>query len=384
MQTLWQDLRYGARMLRKRPGFTLIAVATLALGIGANTAIFSVVNAVLFRPLPYVQPEQLVSVYDSLPSINFPRAGLSEAEFAGLRNQNRSFAEVAAWYWGGAALRGVAEPERITAPRATANFFRALGVNIALGRDFLAEEELAGKNNVVVLTHRFWQRKFAGDPAIIGRTLTLDEVGYTVIGVLPADFRAPNELQADTRIDGNLARPARDELRLAYVVAHCRHLWSGPSAARDESRSANDAEGKRAGQPAGQSQPRFNLILLGGFALLALGLGVVGIYGVVSSVVAQRTQEIGIRLALGAQTGDVLRLVLREGMRLSGLGIGLGLLASFALTRLIRNLLFGVSAVDLLTFGSIALLLTFVALVACWIPARRATKVDPMVALRGE
>jgi ABC-type antimicrobial peptide transport system permease subunit len=132
------------------------------------------------------------------------------------------------------------------------------------------------------------------------------------------------------------------------------------------------------------TQPRFNMILFGGFALLALGLGAVGIYGVISYAVAQRTREIGVRMALGAQSHDVLKLVVAEGMALAASGVGIGLLASFALTRLVKTLLFGVSATDPLTFGSIALLLTGVALVACWIPAWRATKVDPMIALRCE
>jgi putative ABC transport system permease protein len=132
------------------------------------------------------------------------------------------------------------------------------------------------------------------------------------------------------------------------------------------------------------TQPRFNMILFGGFALLALGLGAVGIYGVISCAVAQRTHEIGVRMALGAQSRDMLKLVVTEGMALAASGVGIGLLASFALTRLMKTLLFGVSATDPLTFGSIALLLTAVALLACYVPARRAAKVDPMVALRCE
>jgi putative ABC transport system permease protein len=820
LEPLMQDLRFGLRMLRKHPGFTLIAVLSLALGIGANTAIFSVVNAVLLRPLPYAQPEQLVSIYDALPSINFPRVGLSEGEYINLRNQNQSFVEVAARYWGEASLRGVAEPERIIAPHVSANYFRTLGVRMALGRDFLPVEELTGKNRVIVLTHQFWQRKFAGDPDIIGRTLTLDESGYTVIGILPADFRAPHELSADRRVDvwraydlnparlrrgnqgltvfarlrpgvtletahaetslntrreataypvfypadivnhieplqravtgdvrrslwmllaavgvvllivcaniaslllvkgeerqkeiavraalgagrGRIVRqmltestllallggglglliahwgikalvaispddiprlheaaldlrvlgaellvslltalffglaPAlyavkfdlnsmlkesgrgaqqssRHRLRKAMVVIETAlavvllvaaglllrsfrelhrvntgfrpdhlltvaltppsaagrapqqvlnlydrvmdHLQTLPGVtavaaaenvplagsrrntiieiagrALDMTRLTNmssefraistnyfqttemrllrgrgfeatdqedalpiaiineslarnhwpnenpisqrfrlldgppdrattryltivgvvaDAKNVSLTEPARQEvfipiaqklksygrmepglefslvirtatdpaqlagtvqrkvreldntfiitqvrtmeqiltgqivQPRFNTILVGCFALLALALGVVGIYGVLASVVAQRTQEIGIRLALGAQTRDVLRLVLGEGMRLSGLGVGLGLLAAFALTRLLRGFLFGVSATDPLTFFVIALLLLVIALLACWIPAQRATKVDPMIALR--
>jgi putative ABC transport system permease protein len=198
---LWQDLRYGARMLLKKPGFTAMAVLTLALGIGANTAIFSVVNAVLLRPLPYEQPDRLVALYDALPTLGYPRVGLSEAEFVRLSQENRSFAELASWYWVPATLRGVSEPERVAAPLCTANFFRTLGVKVALGRDFNAEEELVGKNNVVVLSHAFWRRKFAGDQAVIGRTLDLDGDSVTVIGVLPASFKAPMELRADRRAD---------------------------------------------------------------------------------------------------------------------------------------------------------------------------------------
>jgi putative ABC transport system permease protein len=824
MGNIWQDLRYGARMLSKKPVFTLIAVITLALGIGANTAIFSVVNAVLLRPLPYDQPERLVALYDALPTLGYPRTGLSEAEFVRLRQENRSFAEIAGWYWVPGTLRGVSEPERVAAPRATANFFRTLGVKVALGRDFNAEEEVAGKNNVVVLSHGFWQRKFSGDPAVIGRQLDLDGDSVTVVGVLPALFKSPMELRADTRADvwrafgmppsnpgrggqymgvigrlrpdvtlntaqaehhantrrvrsenpkwypadilgfllpleravagdvrwallvllgavavvlliscvnvanlllvrgedrqkeiavraalgasrGRIVRqllmessllaalggwlglllaiwgvdalmaispediprlaetsldlrvtgfallvslftaalfglaPAlravkfdlhttlkeggraaaansRSRLRRSLVVVEtslavvllvaagllirsvrelqradvgfrpdhlltmrltphgsaysdnqqiaslyerllsragalpgvvsaavtdplpitragnttvveiegrqfdmnrlthmsvdfrtvsagyfqtmgmrllrgrlftnadqegatpvavvnetfARNHWPGEDpvgkrfrylntvpdrattryltivgvVADAKNRALADAAWREVFIPLAQhaatygggdrglrqafnlvvrtmadpsslataaqreardverdfiisqvrtmdeilatavTQPRFNMILLGGFALLALGLGAVGIYGVISYTVAQRTHEIGIRMALGAQSRDVLKLVVTEGMRLTAMGVVIGLLASFALTRLMKTLLFGVSATDPLTFTSIALLLTGVALLACYIPARRAARVDPMIALRCE
>src|SRR5262245_61890802 len=153
IETLFHDLRYGARMLMKKPGFTSIAVVTLALGIGANTAIFSVVNAMLLRPLPYDRPEQLVALYTASPTPGYPRDGLSEAEFIRLRQENRSFTELAGWHLiERATLRGVSEPERVAAPFCTANFFRTLGVKVTLGRDFNAEEEVEGKNKFVVLS----------------------------------------------------------------------------------------------------------------------------------------------------------------------------------------------------------------------------------------
>ncbi len=403
MNTLWQDLRSGARMLLKKPGFTLIVALTLALGIGANTAIFSVVNAVLLRPLPYDQPESLVALHTAFPTLGYPREGLSEAEFIRLRQENRSFAELAGWYsFGQATLRGVSEPESVAAPFCTANFFRTLGVKVALGRDFNAEEEVEGKNKFVVLSHAFWQRKFAGDRAVIGRTLDLDGSGYTVIGVLPASFKAPMELRADTHVDlwrGSELRPSDPRRGNQYIrvigrlrpdatlaQAQAEHHATARREARDVERDFIIAQVRTMDDivAAAATQPRFNMILFGGFALLALGLGAVGIYGVIAYTVAQRTHEIGVRMALGAQSRDVLKLVVAEGMALAASGVGIGLLASFALTRLMKTLLFGVSATDPMTFGSIALLLTGVALLACYIPARRAAKVDPMVALRCE
>ncbi|MGH9840047.1 MAG: ABC transporter permease, partial [Blastocatellia bacterium] len=379
LERLMQDLRFGLRMLRKNPGFSLVAILTLALGIGANTAIFSVVNAVLLRPLPYPQSGQLVSIYDSLPSINFPRTGLSEAEFINLRSQNQSFAEVAAWYWGfeEVALRGVAEPERLKAPRATANFFRTLDVRMALGRDFLPEEELVGKSNVVVLTHHLWQRKFAADPAIVGRMITLNNTGYMVIGILPADFRAPNELAADTRIDlwrGYDLNPAHLHRGNHYLTVLAR-LRPGVTRAAAHAESSLNTRREATAYPAfyppdivNNIEPLQRTVVGDTRQSLLLLLAVVAV----------------VLLIVCANVASLLLVRGEERMRLSGLGVGLGLLAAFALTHLLSKFLFGVSATDPQTFGVIAALLLGVAFLACYLPARRATKVDPLIALRHE
>lgn len=194
-------MRYGWRTLNKNRGFTVVALVTLALGIGANTAIFSVINAVLLRPLPYPDSERLVSLYDMIPSLGFPQAGMTEAEYIRIRSENNSFEEIAAWNQGSVTMRGEGEPERVSSAVATANLFRLLGAHIVLGRGFNEDEEIKGHSNVVVLSNAYWQRRFAGDSAIIGESLSLDGQSFTVIGVLSATFKSPPELQADTRID---------------------------------------------------------------------------------------------------------------------------------------------------------------------------------------
>src|SRR5262245_12367564 len=192
MQTLWQDLRYGARMLLKNPGFTLIAVLTLALGIGANVAIFSVVNAWLIQPLPFGEPDRLVWGWGNIRNGN-NRASVSPPDYLDYRAQNTSFEQFAAMnsISGYVNLTGAGEPERLESRLVTGNFFQAMGVNAALGRVFLPENEKPGSDRVVVLSHGLWQRRFGGEPSIVGKTLTLDGKNYEVLGVAPPDFKFP-------------------------------------------------------------------------------------------------------------------------------------------------------------------------------------------------
>ncbi|HEV2829420.1 MAG TPA: ABC transporter permease, partial [Pyrinomonadaceae bacterium] len=185
----WQDLRYGLRILVKNPGFTAVAVIALALGIGANTAIFSVVNTVLLRPLPYKDPEQLVMVFEDSSKHGFPRDTPTAANYIDWRDQNHVFESIAAIAGASLNLTGVGDPERIQGYRVSASLFPLLGVSPQVGRWFTPDEDQPGANPVVIISHRLWQRRFGGDPNIVGKPLTLSGRSVTVVGIMPADFR---------------------------------------------------------------------------------------------------------------------------------------------------------------------------------------------------
>lgn len=199
METLFRDLRYAARTLVKSPGFTAVGVLTLALGIGANSAIFSVVNSVLLRPLPYHEPDRLVSIW---PEGAFPQAAL-----LAFRDQTESFETVAAYTGGGEwTLTGHGDPLRLNGASTTAELFDVLGAEPAVGRTFLPGEDRVGAQRVVVLSHALWQQWFGSDPGIIGQRITLNGTDRRVIGVMPPSFRFPNRdtrLWVPVRIDPN-------------------------------------------------------------------------------------------------------------------------------------------------------------------------------------
>src|SRR5262245_35903800 len=189
MQTLLQDLRYGARMLMKKPGFTLIAVFTLALGIGANTAIFTVVNASLLRPLSYPEPGRIMRLAPDWPNVSFRSA--SEPKFVFWRDHSRSFDGFAATIriGSGVNLSGGGEPEFVAGLRVSADFFRVLGVNPAIGRGFTKEEDSPNGERVAILSAGLWRRRFGSDPSVAGKSVSINGDPYTVVGVAPEDFR---------------------------------------------------------------------------------------------------------------------------------------------------------------------------------------------------
>src|SRR5215471_6732531 len=184
---LWQDLRFGVRQLRHSPGFTAIAITTLALGIGANAAIFSFVDAVLLKPLPYPHPEQIVSVWEKLPGGANDNNLISTLNFLDWEQQNRCLQFLSAFAWDTVTLTGSGSPEELNVERVSASYFKVLGVGAALGRTFAASENEVGNDLEVVLSNRIWRSRFGGDPKVIGRKITLDAKNYTIIGVLPAN-----------------------------------------------------------------------------------------------------------------------------------------------------------------------------------------------------
>ncbi|HLL45619.1 MAG TPA: ABC transporter permease, partial [Longimicrobiaceae bacterium] len=189
MDDLLHDLRHAARMLRRSPAFTAVAVLTLALGIGAATVIFSVVDAVVLRPLPFAEPERLVRVWETTPAGD--DFAVSAPNYLDFRERSRAFAEMAAYRPRSFSLTGAGEPERLEGFAASHTLFRLLGATPALGRTFTADEDRPGGERVAVVSHGLWRRRFGGDPEMVGRQVVLDGERYTVTGVLPPGFRFP-------------------------------------------------------------------------------------------------------------------------------------------------------------------------------------------------
>src|SRR5499426_88690 len=348
LETLFQDLRYGARMLLKNPGFTLIAVITLALGIGAYTAIFSVTSAILLRPFDFHDLDRLVWVYETAPQQGNFLSGMSPADFADLRRQQKVFAGLAAFRLSNSNLTGVGEPERVQNSEVTAEFLQLLGGEPALGRAFLPEEEQAGGGQVAALGYGLWQRRFGGDPRIVGATISLDEKAYTVIGVMPEGFDFPKGVDLWTPLAlGNEAWNERREQSLQVVARLKAGVKLGQVNAEVETLAARLAEQypqTNAGRGATvrllrrwneYSEVFMSLLMAAvGFVLL---IACVNIANMQLARASSRSREMAVRTALGARRLELVRRLLTESLLLGLLGGVCGLLVSFGLLDFIRG-----------------------------------------------
>jgi putative ABC transport system permease protein len=377
-----QDIRYGLRMLLKNPAFAAMAVLALALGIGANTAIFSVVNAVLVQRLPFEDPDRLVIVWEQSPRTGKTNV-VNPINFLEWQARNHSFERIAALVPTQLSLTGDGEPERVDGMLVSNGFFEILGIKPIAGRWFTPQEDVRGNDSVAILGEGLWRRRYAAEPDIVGREIRVNNHNVVVAG----DVRQSSQAQ-DAKPGvflSNLQEPTSPTYLVARARGNPKRLAESIRSevrALDREMPVSDVRTMDEYVSDSVAAPRFNTILLGSFAALALLLAAVGIFGVVSYSVAQRTREIGIRRALGAGRAKVVGEVLGQGMRLTALGAAIGIAGALGLTRFLEGLLFEVAPADVATFVAVPLVLGGVAFIASWLPARRAAKVDPMTALR--
>ena len=362
MQTLLQDLKYGLRMLAKSPGFTIVAVLTLALGIGASTAVFSIVNAVLLKPLPYPHAERIVFPWRQSPpgiDLGYNEIPWGARDVQKFRHDVKSFAEVGAFEAAGFNLTGTGDPVRVDGVRVSAGFFRTMGVAPVLGRTFLDEEDHAGHDREVILGYGLWQRKFGGDPGVVGRNLELNGASYAVVGVMPNGFAFPRgeempgsfqfprqpEMWVPEITDVSADRTAPDEMA---VIALLEPDVSIPQAQGEMNGFASDREKEfpqargwfnsfvtpLASQVAGDTR-RPLLLLLGAVGVVLL-IACANVANLLLARSLSRRREFTLRSALGAAQGRLVRQLLTGGVLLALVGGAVGFLLGEGAIQFVR------------------------------------------------
>ncbi len=350
MNTLLQDLRYGMRMLMKRPGFTAIAVLTLALGIGANTAIFSVVNAVLLHPLPYKDADRLAMVWETTHQREADISPMPPADFVDFRDQSSVFEQMAYSRDGQFIHTGMGEPETIIGYRFSANFFDVLGAAPLLGRTFTEEEDRPGANKVAVISHKLWQRRFGGSPDVIGQSFTFNGAPYTIIGVMPPGFQHPQLSEMWTPIalaPADMTNRARSVLR---VVARLKPGVTIKQAEAELAAIARSLEERYPESNSGKSvkleslrdsytgdiQLPLKVLMLAVIFILLIACA--NMANLLLARSASRQKEIAVRIAMGASRARLVRQFLTESILLALAGGALGLLFALWCTGILTGL----------------------------------------------
>jgi putative ABC transport system permease protein len=394
MHSVLQDFRYALRMLAKQPAFTAIAVLTLALGIGANTAIFSLVNSVLLRSLPYPDPNRIVYFEGKNPSQGITDSNVSVLDFQDWTRQSQVFSHTASFWTGGAALAEQGrEPERVPRAGVTIRFFDLLGVQPMLGRNFLEEEDRPDSPTAAIVSEGLWKRRFGSDRSIVGKTITINTQPVTVVGVMPAGFEFPENTQIWTPAAINLAEEPRDNrsysalgrlkpgMKLEQAQSQISAINTQLAQAFPDTNKGWDAQLWLLHERLVRSVGPSLLLLLGAVGCVLL-IACANVANLLLARAAARQKEVAIRTALGASRSRVLRQMLTESVLLSVIGGAFGLLLSFWLVELLISISppdsprFSEANLDYRVLAFTLAISVFTGLIFGLAPALQASKLD--------